>query len=339
MISIAEDLRAETPGFVPGQALDVDQQAHQFRHGDGGVRIIELHRGLGRQVVEVGVGPAMATQNVLQRAGHEEDLLDEAELLAALGAVVRVENLRDNLARVALMDGLDVTSAIESAEIEFGSGLGFPETEEIDATAREAGNWDIPRHAEEVTGLDEFGAVITTVVSAVLHAAVERHADAIVGAADQPRVIVRQPVVGDFDLAALREGLTEKTELVMDAVADGWDVHRSEGIQEAGGEATQPPVAEAHVGFFIGDGFEVLTEFSQGRRGNVAQLQVDQIIGQHSTHEVFQREIIDAADVLAGVLGLRVDVACEHLVARRHAGSHPPVVAGRGDAIAGESAL
>ena len=269
VVGIAEDLRAEPPGFVPSQALDVDQQAHQFRHSDGRVRIIELHGSLGRQVIEVGVGPAMAAQDILQGAGHEEDLLDETELLAALCAVVRVEDLRDDLTRIALMHGFDVTAAIESAEVEFGSGLGFPEAEEIDAAAREAGDRDIPRHTEEVAGLDEFGAMVTTVVGAVLHAAIERHADAIVGAANQPRVVVRQPVVGDFDLAALREGLAEETELIVDTITDGRDVHRGEGIEKARGEATEATVAEAHVGFFVSDGFEVLTEVGQGCRGNV----------------------------------------------------------------------
>jgi hypothetical protein len=49
--------------------------------------------------------------------------------------------------------------------------------------------------------------------------------------------------------------------------------------------------------------------------------------------------MIYAADVLAGVLGLRVDVALEHLVTGGHARGHPPIAAGGGDAVAGEGAL
>ena len=281
----------------------------------------------------------MAAQDVLQRTRYEEDLLDQAEFLAALGAVIRIEHLRDDFARVALMHGLDIAAAIEGTEVELGCGLGFPEAEEIDATACEAGDRDIPRHAKEVAGLDEFGGMITTVVGAMLDAAVERHTHAIVRATDQPRVVVGQPVIGDFDLTALREGLAEEAELIMNAITDRRDIHRGEGIEEAGGEATQPAVTKTHVGFFVGDDFEVLPEVGQGRRCDVAQLHVDQVVGQHAAHQVLKGKIIDAADILAGVLGLRVDVALQHLVAGRHAGGHPPVVAGGGDAVTGESAL
>jgi hypothetical protein len=39
------------------------------------------------------------------------------------------------------------------------------------------------------------------------------------------------------------------------------------------------------------------------------------------------------------VLRLRIDVALEHLIAHGHAGGHPPIPAGGGDAIARESAF
>ena len=237
------------------------------------------------------------------------------------------------------MDGLDVAAAVEGAEVELGSGLGFPETEEVDAAAAEAGDRNIPRHAQEIAGLDQFGAMVAAVVGAMLDAAVERHADTVVRTADQPRIVVREPVVGDLDLATEREGLTEQAEFVMDAITDGRDVHRGEGIEEAGGETAEAAVAEAHVGFFVGDRLEILAEFRQGRGRDVAQLKVDEVVREHAAHQVLEGEIVDAADVLAGMLSLRVDVALEHLVAGGHAGRHPPVVAGGGDAVAGESAL
>ena len=261
VVGVAEDLRAKRPSFVPSQALDVDQEAHQFGYGDRRVGIIELDRGLGRQAAEVGVQAAVTTQDVLQRAGYEEDLLDEAQLLAALGAVVRIEDLGDGLTRSTIADRIDVAAAVEGAEVELGRSLGFPEAEEVDAAAREAGDRDVPRHAEEVARLDEFGGVVAAVIGAMLDAAVERHAHAEVRAADQPRVIVGQPVVGDFDLATEREGLPEQTEFGMDAVADGRDVHRREGIQETGGQTAEAAVTETHVGFFVGDGLQVLAEF------------------------------------------------------------------------------
>ena len=181
--------------------------------------------------------------------------------------------------------------------------------------------------------------MVAAVVGAVLDATVERHAHAEVRAADQPRVVIGQPVVGDLDLTALREGLPEEAELVMDAVTDGRDIHRREGIQEARGQTAEAAVAEAHVGFFVGDRLEVLAELGQRLRRDLAELQVHEVVREHAAHEILEGEIVDAADVLAGVLGLRVDVTLQHLVAGGHARGHPPVVAGGGDAVAGERAL
>ena len=112
--------------------------------------------------------------------------------------------------------------------------------------------------------------MVATIVGAVLHATIEGDADAVIRTTDQPRIIVGEPVVGDLDLTALREGLAEEAELVMDAVTDGRDIHRGQGVQEAGGETAEAAVAEAHVGFFVGDDLEVLAEFGQRLRRDVA---------------------------------------------------------------------
>ena len=60
VVRVAEGLRAERPGFIPSQALDVDQQAHQFGDRDRRVRIVELDGGLGRQGTEIRIQTAMA---------------------------------------------------------------------------------------------------------------------------------------------------------------------------------------------------------------------------------------------------------------------------------------
>ena len=120
----------------------------------------------------------MPTQDVLERARHKEDLLHQPELLAAFGAIVRIEDLGDCFAGVAITDGFDVAPAVKGAEVEFVGRLGFPKAESVNAAGGEAGNRDIPGHADEITRVDEFGAVVAAVVDILLHAAVERDADA-----------------------------------------------------------------------------------------------------------------------------------------------------------------
>ena len=74
----------------PLQVAVVDQQTHQFRHGDGGVGVVE-QRG------QCGSPPQAAlieaAQHVLQGAAHEEVLLLQAQPTSFIGAVVGVKHL------------------------------------------------------------------------------------------------------------------------------------------------------------------------------------------------------------------------------------------------------
>jgi hypothetical protein len=65
-------------------------------------------------------------------------------------------------------------------------------------------------------------------------------------------------------------------------------VHGREGIQEAGGETAEAAVAEAHIGFFVGDGLEVLAEFGERLGRDVAQLEVDQVVAEHASHQILE---------------------------------------------------
>ena len=100
VVRVAEGPRDDLPGLLPRQILLVDQHAHQLGDGHGGVRVVELDRDLvGKVVPRIAGLLAVAPDDVAQRAGDEEILLHEAQLLAVLGLVVRVEDLGDGLAR------------------------------------------------------------------------------------------------------------------------------------------------------------------------------------------------------------------------------------------------
>ena len=70
------------------------------------------------------------------------------------------------------MDSLDVTAAIKGPEIEFRGRFGFPETEEINTTACEARDRNVPRNPEEVTRLDQFRGMITAIIRAMFYATI-----------------------------------------------------------------------------------------------------------------------------------------------------------------------
>ena len=52
VIGVGEGAGGNVPGLIPVQTVDVHQQAHQFRNGDGGVGVVELDRHLVRQRLE-----------------------------------------------------------------------------------------------------------------------------------------------------------------------------------------------------------------------------------------------------------------------------------------------
>ena len=87
----------------------------------------------------------------------------------------------------------------------------------------------------------------------------------------------------------------------MNAVTDGRDIQRRQRIQETGGETAQAAIAEAHVRFFFRHRLQVLTEALQGCPRDFAQAEIDQVIGEHPTHEILQGKVINATDVLGRV--------------------------------------
>jgi len=55
-------------GFsLPDGAVKVDEDTHEFRNCDAGMRIIELNRGSKGQEVQVSIGPHVALHQIQQR--------------------------------------------------------------------------------------------------------------------------------------------------------------------------------------------------------------------------------------------------------------------------------
>ena len=207
----------------------------------------------------------MAADEVAQRAGHEEILLDEAELLAVLGLVVRIKNLRHGLADGFFAHGLDVAAGVEGAQVELFGGTRSPKAQEIHRLGAVAGDGNIVGHAEDLLRVDPTRKIAAAVVEHVFHPAVELDLLRVFGTADFPRRAKDHPVVGMLDLVTVHEFLLKKAELVVDAVADCGIVERGEGIQEAGGKTAQAAVAQPHVHFDLAEFIEIYAEF--GERG------------------------------------------------------------------------
>ncbi len=270
-----------------------------------------------------------ATEDIAQGAGDKKVLLDEAEFLAGLGLVIRVKDLGDGFAAGFFGECLAVTAAVEGLEIDFFRGARFPQPEEVDGVGAVAGDGDVVRDADDFLGIDPAGDVVAFVVEDVFDVAVELDRLGIFGPDDFPRRAEAHPVVGQFDLVAVAEFLAEKAELIMDAVANGGVIEGGEGIEEAGGETAETAVAEAHVVFLATDFFDVVAEFLERLLGLLIDASVIKAVGKEPAHEKFEREVVDAADVLLIVDGLGGDHALDDALLHRLGGGQPPVAFGR----------
>jgi hypothetical protein len=80
------------------------------------------------------------------------------------------------------------------------------------------------------------------------HMAAEADRKVQLGARQLPGIAQAQPVVGRLDLAAVLDALGEHAVAVAQAVAEGRHAQGGHRIQEAGGQATQPPLPSAASG-------------------------------------------------------------------------------------------
>ncbi len=89
----------DAPRGIPVQLVLVHEQPHQLGDRDRRVRVVQLCGPAGVELVERLPAQQVQPDHVLEGARHEKVLLLEAELLAGLRLVVRVEHLRDRLGR------------------------------------------------------------------------------------------------------------------------------------------------------------------------------------------------------------------------------------------------
>jgi hypothetical protein len=113
-------------------------------------------------------------------------------------------------------------------------------------------------------------------------------------------------------------------------------LQRGQRIHEAGRETPQASVAQAHVVLDPEKLVDVEPQVVHGLLRALVQAAVDQVVVQHPAHEVFQRQIVDAAGVALCLRLHRIDELLEDAVLHGLAGGDPPVALGRTAGVAGE---
>ena len=65
MIGVPECFLGDVPGLLPGEALFISQQAHEFRDADGGMSVVELRCPFFVEVAQVRILQLVQTDHIL----------------------------------------------------------------------------------------------------------------------------------------------------------------------------------------------------------------------------------------------------------------------------------
>ena len=328
MVRVAGRAARDVPGPVPLHALLVHQHAHELGDDERGMRLVEVDERLFGERRPVGGAVVLpeAAQDVGERAAREEVLLPEAQLLAGHRVVVRVEHLREVLGEHLRLDRLHVGALVEVREVELVHRLRAPQAKRVHGVG--------VADDREVVGdsLHLLRALPHPLGPAaflhVLHAAAELDGLRVLGTRELPRVAVLEPVVRLLDLLAVHDALAEDAVVVAEAIAHAGEVERGHRVEEAGGETAEAAVAEAGVHLEVAERIPVEAELLQRLRALGVQLQVDHVVAEQAPDQELERQVVDAALVLAVVALLRLHPALDEPVADR-VGERRVLVAGR----------
>ena len=328
VVGVGEGLARHAPGVRPGHERIVDQQAHQFGDGHRGMRVVQLHGELQVELVHAELLRAQDAQHVLQRTGHEEVLLFQAQLLAARLIIVGVEHLADVFGGHLLIDGAVVIAAVEDGEVEGLRRLGLPEPERVRRVGHVTQDRGVVRHTHDDFVRYPAHSQAVVLIHIGFGGAAEFHLHRPFGPRQFPRVAEPQPLVGLFHLPAVDDLLVEDAELVAYAVAHRRNAECRHGIDEARSEAAEAAVAEAGLLLLLQQIVEVQSHFRHAFLDPLHDAEIDEVVAQMRPHQKFGRQVGDGARSLPGVDRRGADPMLQHAVAHGIGQGHVVIVAG-----------
>ena len=150
VVGVRQGADREVPRLVPAELGPVEQDAHQFGHGHRRVGVVELDGDLVRQRRPVVPAAEEPGDDVGQRAGDEEVLLDEPQRAPAGRRVVRVQDAADRLGEDPVRHRAEEVAAAELAEVEDVRGRGLPQAEGVDRPPAVTDHRPVVGHPEQV---------------------------------------------------------------------------------------------------------------------------------------------------------------------------------------------
>ena len=316
VVRVSKGTRHDVPSFVPFQAFVVQKNAHQFRNGNRRVRIVQLDGDLVREKLPFAVMQLFETaDNVLQGSGAKEILLAQAQDFSVHGGIVRVQDLRNRFRKFHILDCGQVVAIIKIGKSEFVGTLRTPKTEVVHRVIAVAGNRRVIRQSQHVILRFPTVAKLAFVVRPGHHIAAERHLNRIRRTRDFPRIRETEPIVRQFFLLAVFDFLVEHAVFIANAHTRRREFQSRHRIEEASGQAAKSAVAKPRVHFFFAKFFKGHAQFGNRFFHSAFHIQIQNGIAQGAANQKFQRQVVNALDVLFVIGFLRLDPAIDQAVA------------------------
>ena len=270
------------------------------------MRIVDVEGDLLRQQGHVVTVQALEVlDRILERRGGEEVVLLEAQHLALVMAVLRIENLGDHLGQLPFLHRAGIVTAGEGSQVDALRRTGRPHAQRVDRLGIVADDRDVVGHGDDGLVILQLGKELA-VHPMLLDMTAEVHLDGILERGDVPVVAVFQPAVRHLDLLAVDDALAEQAVFVTDGAAHRGQIQRRERIHKARGQTAQTAVAGSRFGLLVEHLAHFQPEIRERRLVFLGRAQIEQIVVHPAAGEELDGEVVEPLFVfiLARLLGV-----------------------------------
>ncbi len=333
VIRVRASRDGDVPGLVPGNIVQIDEDAHQLGDGDARMGVVELNGGLVRQGVDRAVRAAVPLHEVLERGGDKKVFLAQAELAPGRCRVARVEDLGQRLGPRLLGPRADMVAEVEDIEAHRIGGAGGPQAQHVDIGAAPADDRRVVGDGpDRFRGVPDMAQTAGVRCDGFDPSAI---GDIVgnLGPLEFPGVRERQPLLGEFLLPAVLDDLAEQPVIIADAVTVSRQAEASHALHEARGEPAEAAVSESGIGLDRAHLIVIDAEVAERTRHDLGEAQIADDVVEQPADQKLQREVIDALAALCEARPVGGQPAVNDAVAQRQRGCDEPVAPGCGKGI------
>ena len=235
VVRIGHGTARNIPCVFPGHAFLVEEDAHQFRHDQSRMGVVDVDGDVLVELVHAFlVFSLIVTYDALQACRNHEVFLHQAQAAAIFRAVFRIEEAGNELYVVLVAERPVAVAEGQLAVQVFPGVFGPPQAQRIDGVVMIANDRNVVRD-----GADRRIIFVNAFELSVFrrpHVGVAAEADVygLIYSLDFPGIAVDQPVVRKLYLLAVDDALVEQPVLVADAASVSRQLQRRQGVDEAG---------------------------------------------------------------------------------------------------------